>query len=376
MKFALISPFPPLRGGISKETETIYNYFNNNGHEIKVINFKRLYPQFLFPGKNQYNNNNLYNDDENIIKNLDSINPLTWNKVSKYILENKINKVIFRYWHPFFIPAYYYIIKRIRKNNENIKIFCICDNIYPHNYFPFSKLMIKFFLKSIDKFFVMSDNTFNQIKKFVPIKNIKQIFLPLKESFGPALDQKKAQKIINIETNFTILFFGLIRDYKGLDVLLKSLAKFKKHKNNFKLIIAGECYSKKNKYLDLIDKYNLQSNVFWNESYIPDENVNLYFSACDVVVLPYKKASQSGIIPISFNYNKLILASNIPGLKEFVILEKTGYLFENKNPNSLCDALLKICLKHDFNTSEEFISVYKERFTTKKLADDIVSFLE
>ena len=107
MKFALISPFPPLRGGISKETETIYNYFNNNGHEVKVINFKRLYPQFLFPGKSQYINNILYNNDKNIITLLDSVNPFTWSKVSKYILDNKIDKVIFRYWHPFFIFSFH-----------------------------------------------------------------------------------------------------------------------------------------------------------------------------------------------------------------------------------------------------------------------------
>jgi len=376
MKLALISPFPPLRGGISKETETIYNYFNNNGHEIKVINYKRLYPQFLFPGKSQYINNKLYNSDENIVKILDSINPFTWNEVSKYILENKIDKVIFRYWHPFFIPAFHFIIKKIRKNNNNIKIFCICDNIYPHNYFPFSKTLIKLFLKNVDKYFVMSDNTFNQIKEFSQVKDIKKIFLPLKESFGPALNQKMCQKKINIDSDFIILFFGLIRDYKGLDVLLKSLYKFKKLKNNFKLIIAGECYTQKNKYLDLINKYNLNSNIFWDDSYIPDENVNVYFSACDVVVLPYKKASQSGIIPISFNYNKLILTSNIAGLKEFVVPGKTGYLFDTENPNSLSVTLSKIYYKHDFKESDNFISVHKEKFTIDKLADDIISFIK
>ena len=173
MKFALISPFPPLRGGISKETETIYNYFNINGHDIKVINFKRLYPQFLFPGKTQFSNIDLYHNDKNIIKTLDTINPFTWNKVSKYIIENKIDKILFRYWHPFFIPTFLYIIKIIRKNNSNVKIFCICDNIYPHNYFPFSKTFIRFFLKNVDKYFVMSDNTFTQIKEFSPVKNIK-----------------------------------------------------------------------------------------------------------------------------------------------------------------------------------------------------------
>ena len=278
MKLVLISPFPPLRGGISKETETIYDYFNSNGYEIKVINFKRLYPQFLFPGKSQYIINKSYKDDDNIVTILDSINPFTWIKVSEYILKNKIDKVVFRYWHPFFIPAYYFISKKIRKNNAKIKISCIFDNIYPHSYFPFSNFLINFFLKSIDKYFVMSDNTFNQLKRNVSIDDIKQIFLPLKENFGPALNQKACQKELNIQTDFTILFFGLIRDYKGLDVLIKSLNTFKKQNNNFKLIIAGECYTQKNKYLDLITKYNLKSNVLWEESYILDENINVYFT--------------------------------------------------------------------------------------------------
>ena len=190
MKFALISPFPPLRGGISKETETIYDYFNNNGHEVKVINFKRLYPNFLFPGKSQYLNNDLYKNDKNIITLLDSVNPFTWRKVSKYIIDNKINRVIFRYWHPFFILSYLFIIKEIRKNKKNVKIFCICDNIYPHSYFPLSKLLIKYFLNNIDKFFVMSENTYIQIKKYVDHTKIKKIFLPTKENFGPILEQK------------------------------------------------------------------------------------------------------------------------------------------------------------------------------------------
>ena len=266
MKFAFISPFPPLRGGISKETETIYNYLIKNNHEVKVINFKRLYPSFLFPGKNQYIKENNYQNDQNIITLLDSINPLTWNKVSNYILKNKINKIIFRYWHPFFIIPYIFIINKIRKKNNKIKIFCICDNVYPHKYFPLSKLLIKWFLKKIDKFFVMSDNTFEQIKTYVNVKDIKKIFLPLKENFGPALEKYDSQKKLKIETDFSVLFFGLIRDYKGLDVLLKSLVEFKKNKKDFKLIIAGECYENKEKYLNFINQNDLQKNILWNES--------------------------------------------------------------------------------------------------------------
>ena len=375
MKFALISPFPPLRGGISKETETIYDYFNNNGHEVKVINFKRLYPNFLFPGKSQYLNNDLYKNDKNIITLLDSVNPFTWRKVSKYIIDNKINRVIFRYWHPFFILSYLFIIKEIRKNKKNVKIFCICDNIYPHSYFPLSKLLIKYFLNSIDKFFVMSENTYIQIKKYVDHTKIKKIFLPTKENFGPILEQKFCHKKLNIETDFTILFFGLIRDYKGLDVLLNSLSHFKKIKDNFNLIIAGECYSQKKKYLELINNNELQDNIVWDDFYIPDEDVNLYFSACDIVVLPYKKASQSGIIPISYNYNKLVVSSDIAGLREFIIPGDTGYLFNNNCPQSLFEALRKICFEHDFNRSNKFINKHKKQYTIDKLANDIISFI-
>ena len=167
----------------------------------------------------------------------------------------------------------------------------------------------------------------------------------------------------------------MIRDYKGLDVLLKSLLYFKKIKDNFNLIIAGECYSQKKKYLELINNNKLQDNIVWDDFYIPDEDVNLYFSACDIVVLPYKKASQSGIIPISYNYNKLVVSSDIAGLREFIIPGDTGYLFDNNCPQSLFEVLRKICFEHDFNQSNKFINKHKKQYTIDKLANDIISFI-
>ena len=154
MKLLIISPFPPLRGGIAKETNVVYNHLKDN-NEVKIINFKRLYPSILFPGKTQFNKKKKLSEDKNILNILDSINPFSWNKVVNYIFRNNYNKIIFRYWHPFFIPCYYYLVKRLKANKKNIKIYFICDNIYPHEKFMFTSFLTKHLFKNVDYFFAI-----------------------------------------------------------------------------------------------------------------------------------------------------------------------------------------------------------------------------
>jgi len=375
MKLILISPFPPLRGGISKETETIYNFFKKN-HQLKVINFIKLYPNIFFPGKSQYLNENKYVNDKDIVSLLDSINPLSWVKASNYILKSNIKTIIIRYWHPFFIPMYLFIINRVKRKNPNIKVNYICDNVISHEKFPFSKLLVKIFLNKADKCFLMSDNTINQIEKYIPLHKTKKIFLPIKNNFGPLLNKKESQNILNIEADSLVLFFGLIRDYKGLDILLKAFGEINILNKNVKLLIVGECYVNQNKYLNLIQKLKLEKHVIWINEYVPDEKVNLYFSACDLVVLPYKKASQSGIVPIAYNFNKIILASDTNGLKEFIHEGENGYLFENLNHKSLFEKLNFILSNHDYSKSEMFINKFKKQFSIEKLEEDIISTLD
>ncbi len=370
MKILFISPFPPLRGGISKETETLYEFMRKKNN-VHVISYKRLYPDFLFPGKSQFLNQNKFIKDKNIISLIDSINPLTWRDTVKYIIDNKFQNIYVRYWHPFFIPLFLYIFRKIKLADNNIKIFCIADNIMPHDYFPFSNLLVKKLFNYIDKCFVMSDNTYQQASNFLKKENIKKVFLPIKNNFGQLLNQDKAKEKLGLKSNDRMmLFFGLVRKYKGLDVLLNSFKYIKSSK--LKLFIVGECYEKKEKYIKLISNLKIDKYVKWFDEYIADDDVNLFFSGADIVVLPYKKASQSGIIPIAYNYNKPVLVSNIPGLIEFVEINKTGYVFENENSKSLANVLERNISN---NKIQSEIQKYKKEFTVDKLCDDLLSFI-
>ena len=371
MKILFISPFPPLRGGISKETETLYDFMQNK-YDVHVVSYKRLYPDFLFPGKSQFLDKNKYHNDENVINLLDSINPFTWNKTCKYIIDNKFQNIFVRYWHPFFIPLFLFIFRKIKLANKNIKFYCIADNIMPHDYFPLSKFLIKHFFNYIDKCFVMSDNTFHQANNYLETENIKKVFLPIKNNFGYLIDQNHAkQKLGYKNEDSIILFFGLVRKYKGLDILLDSIKYLKKTK--IKLLIVGECYDNKKKYLKIISDLKIKKYVKWYDEYIPDDKINLFFSASDIVALPYVKSSQSGIIPIAYNYNKPVLVSNIPGLIEFVKNNQTGYVFENRNSKSLAEVLEKNI--KDVNALENNIKDYKNDFSIDELSKDLLSFI-
>ena len=176
MKIIIISPFYPLRGGIANETQVIYEKLKVE-HDVKIINFKRLYPNILFPGKSQYVSNykKSPNEDKTVFNKIDSINPFTWIKTSNFILKNNVNTVIFRYWHPFFIPAYYTIAKNLKNKNKKIKIYAICDNIYSHEKFFFIKYLSRNFFKIFDQLFTMSDNTTNQLKEYIDSSKIKTL---------------------------------------------------------------------------------------------------------------------------------------------------------------------------------------------------------
>ena len=376
MNFTIISPFPPYRGGISKETEVLCDSLILHDHKIKIINFKRLYPEILFPGKTQYLQSYDLNDSISNNRIIDTISPLSWHYAYMEIIKGKTDCILFRYWTPILIPSFFYIITKIKKYNKSIKIFCICDNIFPHEKSTFfDRLLVRNTLRKFDGIFTMSKHVTHIMKKEIPQIKIKTIFLPLKNNFGKALSKEDALVKLNLKGFKVILFFGLIRKYKGLDILLRAFKKLVDKNNDYRLIIAGECYENKNKYLKLIDDLKLHQSILWHDEYIQDDKVNLFFSACDLVVLPYKKASQSGIIPIAYNYNKLIVASDIRGLKEYIVSGKTGYLFESYNHNSLYETFDKIFSNHDFKESETFISQYKEKFSIDKLYNQIITFI-
>ena len=362
MKIAIISPYPPIKGGISKETEIIYSNIKDT-YDVSIISFNRLYPKFLYPSETQYDHSININDN-NIKYDIDILNPITWNKVARYIIKNKFTHVIFRYWNPFFIPLYLFINWKIKGRQSNIKISCICDNIYPHESFFLEKYFIKKFFLNIDNFLVMSSESEDKLRSLInPKTKIVKSFLPLKENINLKISKKDACKKLGIYNppKLLLLFFGFIRDYKGLDILIDSLDSIKEL--DIKLLIAGESYIKTNKIKDLIKKNSLSEMIIWHKKYISNEDINLYFSACDIVVLPYKKISQSGIVPMAYHFDKLIVCSDIKSLKEHIVEAETGYFFKKNNSKHLSSIISTIYDNHDFKKSEDYINRFKYKYS-------------
>ena len=374
MKLALITPFPPYRGGISKHSENLYNELCKN-NEVIVYSFSRLYPNFFFPGTNQYLEN-VEHDDTKSIRSIDSLNPKTWKLTSESILEKEIGHVIIRYWNPFFVLAYTSIIKYLRKKNTKIKIFAICDNIISHEKLYFEKLLVKSFISKLDGAIVMSDNVKTGLITLNNRISYKKLLLPILDDLGEKINIKDAKEELSINLDKKVfLFFGLIREYKGLDILISAINLINKDLiNRFECIIVGENYEKLDKYKNNIHK-NFKDNIKWVTKYIPDEQVNLYFCASDFVVLPYKNASQSGIVPMSYHFNKPIIVSDVEGLSEMVINGITGYIFKNKNIKDLKSIMESCILDKKNDIDKNMIKQFSNKLSTKSYAQNIINFI-
>ncbi len=360
--------FSPYRGGISNHSSLILKELKKN-NDVQVINFSKLYPSIFFPGKSQY-------DDSVSIGSrlLSSISPITWRKVFLNIQANQSDILIFKFWHPFFIPCYRYIAKKIKKNT-NCKILMIFDNIVPHEPFPFTKVLLKYLFKYVDAYIVQSVKVERELASIVSNPTYDKVFHPIYDNYPDIIDKRDAKLKLKMQDSNIILFFGLVRKYKGLDKLILSMEKVFECNPAAKLLIAGECYGEKNKYLTLIKKSKYSDRILWIEEYVKESDVNLYFSACDVVVLPYLSASQSGIIPLAYNYNKPVIVSNLEGLTEVVDIGKTGQVFDPKLKNDLSIKILDFFDSYDENFYNKNIDEYKNNFKWSNFEDSIMKLL-
>ncbi len=369
MKIIIVGPAYPYRGGIAHYTGSLYKSFLNRGHEVKIFNFKRLYPKFLFPGKTQFETSSQTEEiaSERII---DSINPINWLISGVKISKEKPDAVIFKYWLPFFAPCYG-IISLVIKIFSNTKIIFICHNIIPHEKFPFGNVLTKFAFSFVDYFIVQSDVVEKDLLKIKPKAKYKKIFHPTYEIFGEAIDKNEARKILSLKPDERVLlFFGYIRPYKGLDLLLRSM-KYVLSKFPVKLLIIGEFYEDPKKYYKIIEEEGISDFVIFKSEYVPNEEVKIYFSASDLVVLPYISATQSGIVQLAYNFNKPVIVTNVGGLPEVVADGKTGFVVE-KSPEKLAEAIIKF---FDENLGETFtknINEVKKNF----LWDNLVIAIE
>lgn len=345
MRIVILGSAYPLRGGgIASFNERLASHFQDLGHEVDIYSFSLQYPNFLFPGKSQYSDEPAP-IDLRIKTKVNSINPFNWLNVGKELKRANYDLLIVRFWMPFFGPCLGTIQRQVRKN-KHTKIICIADNIIPHEQRMGDKLLIRYFLKSVDACLTMSKSVLNDLKILSPKMPAVYTPHPLYDNYGTHQSKKEARRLLNInERDRVILFFGFIRPYKGLDILLEALADSRIRDLGVKLLLAGEFYGDPAPYLDLIKRYKLEEFIFMHTDFIPNQEVGRYFSAADCVVLPYRSATQSGITQVAYHFDLPMIVSNVGGLPELVHNEYVGYVVE-PNARQIADGIFSF-YQHD-----------------------------
>lgn len=336
-RIKIIGPAHPYRGGIATFNERLAEEFISAGYDVDIETFVLQYPSFLFPGKTQYNDKPKPAHLK-IKRTVNSVNPFNWLKVGNRICREKPDLVILRYWLPFLAPCLGFIASRIRKNRHTI-VICLADNVIPHEHRPGDKLLTNYFVKRIDGLVAMSRSVLNDAHTFRKDLVSALCFHPIYDNYGETLDPQEAKAKLGLESDLRyLLFFGFIRDYKGLDILIKAFADERLRAFPVKLLVAGEFYSNPETYTSLIREQKLEDYIVLRTDFIPDHEVNLYFSAADLVVQPYKSATQSGVTQIGYHFGKPMLVTNVGGLSEIIPDKKVGYVVEPE-PGEIADAI-------------------------------------
>ncbi len=370
MKIGFLGPAYPFRGGIAQFSKLLANEFEQN-HEIKFFSFKKQYPKILFPGKEQIDhseNSSNFEIDEKLVP----FNPTTWNATIKSIKKWGPDLLIINYWLPFFAPAFGYIS---RKMKGKTKIFYITHNIDFHEKWLFANRLTKYALKNADKIVTLSDSVFEDASALFPQKQIIAGFHPTYNCYNlQKFTKKSAKEKLNFADEKVILFFGYIKPYKGLDTLLKAFSLFLEKYPNSKLLIVGEVYGNSDEYYNLISKLDLEKKVIFVNRFVKDDEIELFFKAADVLALPYKQATQSGVLQIAYNMNLGAVATPIGGLPELVMHDKTGIVSESCSKKDFSKALIEYFSLEQKKVLQN-IEKEKEKYAWNKFADLIFTNL-
>lgn len=329
----------PFRGGgMSTYNERLARALIENNYDVTIFTFTLQYPSFLFPGKTQYTDQPAP-EDLTIKIRVNSVNPFNWIKIGREISKLRPAFMIVRYWIPFMGPCLGTISRIVRKNRYT-KVVAIVDNIIPHEKRVGDKSFTRYFTKSVDGFITMSKSVLNDLNLFSPDAPKAFNPHPLYDNFGTPFEREIALEKLNLDNKYRyLLFFGFIRDYKGLDLLLEAFAGKELRKYPVKLIVAGEFYTSPEKYMKIIEQNNLAGHLELRTDFIADNEVALYFSAADIIVQPYKSATQSGVTQIGYHFNKPMLVTDVGGLSEIIPDGKVGYVVKPE-PKYITEALV------------------------------------
>lgn len=369
MKIIIIGTAFPFKGGLASFNERLAYALQEQGHEVKIITFTLQYPGFLFPGKTQYSTE-AAPEGLKIQQSINSVNPFTWMATAQTLKKEKADLILIKFWLPFMGPAFGKVLRGAKKN-KHTKIISILDNVIPHETRPGDVAFTKYFLKPVDAFVSMSHQVMDDLRTFEKSKPALFSPHPVYDNYGDVMDKKIAREKLGLNvTGKYLLFFGYIRKYKGLDILLEAMADPRIAQEDIKLIVAGEYYGDADYYQQLIEQLGIQNKLHLFTDFIPNDEVRNYFSAADVVVQPYRTATQSGISQIAYHFEKPMIVTNVGGLPEIVPDNKVGYVTE-VDKTAIADAILKFYKENKEADFSENIKEEKKKYSWNYFTSNI-----
>ena len=357
MKIVVLGTAYPLRGGIAHYVGLLGQALARH-HTVETITFKRQYPSFLFPGSSQMEGEEGPHAPP-APELIDSINPLNWIRVARLVRSRTPDLLIFKFWLPFFGPCFGTIAALARRGTST-KVLFICDNVIPHEHRPFDTVCTQYAFRFVDYFIVQSKAVEKDLLRFWPRAVYREVPHPVYTLFGEPVAKEEARRLLGMDAGRILLFFGYVRAYKGLQILLDALARTQKE-FPVHLLVVGEFYDDEAKYRKQIAELHLESAVTVVSEYVPNDRVRLYFSAADAVVLPYRSATQSGIAQIAFNFDRPVIATDVGGLAETVRNGITGLVIPPDDPAALARAIASYY--HD-NLEASFVPHVREEKKT------------
>ena len=372
MHIVLLGTAYPFRGGLATFNERLARQLQAEGHKVEVITFTLQYPSFLFPGKTQYSSEKAPTD-LHISQQVNSCNPLNWIKVGRRIRQMQPDLLITCYWMAFFAPCYS-IIERIAKSNGKTRCVALVHNMIPHEPSLLDKLFAPLYVRATDGFVALSDSVVQDINRLDPSHKPKTSYPhPIYDHYGEQMSKEEACLALHLQPEKQyMLFFGLVRAYKGLDLLLDAFGKVKDQLPNLQLIIAGEFYEDEDKYRTQIANNQLTDRVIIKNEFIADADLRKYFGAADLIVQPYKSATQSGVTQVAFHFEKPMLVTNVGGLGEIVHDHKMGYAVD-PNAQAIAEALTDYYTQNRQADYTAYLIQQKENYSWAKLAESFVT---
>lgn len=370
MKIIILGTAYPYRGGLAAFNERLAHEYQCQGHDVEIYTFTLQYPAFLFPGKTQYSSDPKP-ETLTILRKVNSCNPFNWIKVGKEIARKNPDIVIFAYWMSFMAPCMGTIARKIHRNHHT-KIIALVHNMIPHEPNILDKFMPYYFVKSVDGFMALSGSVVHDIEHFDKRNCPKQFSPhPIYDHYGERLPREQALSLLQLDPSSRyVLFFGFIRAYKGLDLLINAFADKRLKSSKIKLLIAGEFYEDSSPYMQKIKELGIEDQMILFTDFIPNNEVNRFFSAADIIAQPYKTATQSGVTQIAFHFEKPMLVTNVGGLSEIVPHGEIGYVVE-PNASQISDALIDFYEQNRQKEFEDNIKEEKKKYAWGHFTDTI-----